>query len=931
MTKKIIFITLLVFLSSLNTLGETSSKNSKKNKNTENLVEIDQNSLISRTDQSAKPKGVPTGTLALPVELVEEEIVVKNKISNNDEPTEEIKKEDTKDKAIYTKNLKEAELKDEASEISTLLNAKDVEITALIKTFSKLAKRNYIVDSNVKGKVTIHLPAAVTLAEAIKIFESVLLLKGFATVPLGNGTFKIVTTKEAQQSTIPLRTDSSKEGLDAATENLVTQLIRIKNVQAQDLQQVLQPFVSKDGLINTFTTTNSLVVIDSSSNVDRIVKIIEELDIPALDRDLTIIPITNAEAKDVAEKLNDILGESDSGASQGTGVNSRNVAQIQAGENPTQQATNPKSAKSITAGQSKRASSVKIIADERTNSIVVVADGDTTKKIKALVEQLDSPLDQSGKKFYVYRLRHADAIELADVINALISGGGVPNSSRRNQSSGSTFSSSRSGGFGSGSNSSFGGSGFGGNSSFGNRNNSRASLGDSDTSSSSRRNTSTGGASGSGQPPKLSFEGEVSVSADDATNSLIVIASRNDYSKLKSLVEALDIKRKQVLVEATILEVTINDFERKNIELQGTAGFTDSAGIFQTNYGNLSQLFTNPAALTDLTVAAASTGTLTLPGGIVIPSQAVLLKAVAQNENVNVLSSPTVLANDNEQAQIVVGQNVPFITGTSTDSTNLANTFNQVDRQDVGIKLIITPQISGSGEYVNLKLLIETSNIVNGTEAAQNGPTTSIRTTETAVEVKDQQMIVTGGLIGDSTSTSERGIPVLKDIPVLGNLFKVTVDETRKTNLLILLTPKIIKDQFDARDATIKNRDRVEKLMKESDKLLIDRSEYLHSKNIDKVIEQSEEQYTQPTTIIPPRDTTKGIDILNRDESKLIDEEPLTKKERVQNNVTEVFSNKEASEIPQATTPQEDIKSENKIKIKIKPKLSAGDLPNNAN
>ena len=928
MTKKIIFITLLVFLSSLNTLGETSSKNSKKNKNTENLVEIDQNSLISRTDQSAKPKGVPTGTLALPVELVEEEIVVKNKISNNDEPTEEIKKEDTKDKAIYTKNLKEAELKDEASEISTLLNAKDVEITALIKTFSKLAKRNYIVDSNVKGKVTIHLPAAVTLAEAIKIFESVLLLKGFATVPLGNGTFKIVTTKEAQQSTIPLRTDSSKEGLDAATENLVTQLIRIKNVQAQDLQQVLQPFVSKDGLINTFTTTNSLVVIDSSSNVDRIVKIIEELDIPALDRDLTIIPITNAEAKDIAEKLNDILGESDSGASQGTGVNSRNVAQIQAGENPTQQATNPKSAKSITAGQSKRASSVKIIADERTNSIVVVADGDTTKKIKALVEQLDSPLDQSGKKFYVYRLRHADAIELADVINALISGGGVPNSSRRNQSSGSTFSSSRSGGFGSGSNSSFGGSGFGNNS---RNNNSRASLGDSDTSSSSRRNTSTGGASGSGQPPKLSFEGEVSVSADDATNSLIVIASRNDYSKLKSLVEALDIKRKQVLVEATILEVRISDFDKRSLELQGTAGFTDSAGIFQTNYDTLSQIFTNPAALTDLTVAAASTGTLTLPGGIVIPSQAVLLKAVASNENVNVLSSPTILANDNEQAQIVVGQNVPFITGTSTDATNLANTFNQIDRQDVGIKLIITPQISGSGEYVNLKLLIETSNVVNTPGSEKVGPTTDIRTTETSVEVKDQQMIVTGGLIGDSTSTSERGIPVLKDIPVLGNLFKVTVDETRKTNLLILLTPKIIKDQFDARDATIKNRDRVEKLMKENDKLLIDRSEYLHSKNIDKVIEQSEEQYTQPTTIIPPRDTTKGIDILNRGENSLIDDEPLTTKERVQNNVTEVFSNKEASEIPQATTPQEDIKSENKIKIKIKPKLSAGDLPNNAN
>ncbi|HQH28352.1 MAG TPA: secretin N-terminal domain-containing protein, partial [Oligoflexia bacterium] len=368
------------------------------------------------------------------------------------------------------------------------------------------------------------------------------------------------------------------------------------------------------------------------------------------------------------------------------------------------------------------------------------------------------------------------------------------------------------------------------------------------------RQTATGtgqaGVTGGG---KVNLEGEVSIAADGATNSLIINAARGDYEKIKQVIEVLDIKRRQVIVEATLLEVSLNQEEGMGIELQGTAAWDDGAIFAQTNYDNLTNLLTRPNALSDLTIAAASSGTITLPGGIVIPSQAILVTALSKHQNVNVLSAPTILATDNEEAEIIVGENVPFVSSTSTNQTNLNNTFNQIDRQDVGITLRITPQI-GTGDYVGLHMFVEISNVVPTTRNDPNGPTTTIRTSETQVEVKDGQMIVTGGLLQDRVSDSVRGVPFFKDIPVIGQWFQRQDNLTNRTNLLVFITPRVVVDQYDARDATKEYASGLSGYIEENE-VQPDRRAVLESRSMDKVVEEAPvaQDRRLPTTVTPPR------------------------------------------------------------------------------
>lgn len=722
---------------------------------------------------------------------------------------------------------------------TTVLNGSDIEITALIKTFSKLTRRNYIIDSAVKGKVTVHLPSAVSVPEALRILDTILLLKGFTTVPVAENTWKVVSAKDARQTTIPLVKDSD-EG--TASDVMVTQLIRLKHISAEDSQQLLNQFVSKDGVINAFTGTNSLVLIDSEANTNRLRELVAEIDVPAVDQELTIIPILHAEAGDIAEKVNDILGEEEDAANRSQALNTRQRS-IRSNPNIARSTRNQPQATSASGGTvRRRALPFKIIPDERTNSIIVVADEEMTMKVRALVDQLDSELDRSGGKFYVYRLEHADAEELAEILNNLISGSTDSETSSGGGTSGSSLSSNR---------------------------NARTNTTNTQQRATQARLTralqrsrdllrNRTAAQGGSEGGRVNLEGEVSIAPDPSTNSLIINASRGDYQKVKEVIDELDIKRRQVLVEATILEVSLDKEEGFGVELQGTAGLTDGGLIGQTNFGGLTNLLTNPAALTDLTIAAASTGSLTLPGGITIPSQAVLLSAVSRLTNVNVLSSPTIMATDNEEAEIIVGENVPFVSSTSTDTSNINNTFNSIERQDVGITLRITPQIS-TGDFVVLNIFVEISNVVAGTRNDPNGPTTTIRTTETTVTVKHGQMVVTGGLLQDSVTDSTRGVPFLQDIPVLGNYFKTQSENIEKTNLLIFITPKIIADQFDAREETKGRAEPLEEHIQQFD-LRPDRSEILHGDSLDRVAEElpvAEDEL--PTTIRPPDyDETSG-------------------------------------------------------------------------
>jgi general secretion pathway protein D len=742
---------------------------------------------------------------------------------------------------------------------TTLLNVKDVEIAALVKSFSKITKRNYIIDSNVKGKVTIHLPTPVNIAEALKILDSVLLLKGFTTVPVEKNIWKVVLAKDARQTTIPTQADSISGGSDA----LVTQIVRLKHVQAQDMQQTMQQFVSKEGLLTPFAGTNSLIIIDSSANIERIVDLTKQLDVPALDQDITIIPILHADVKDVAEKINSIVGENKDQDKSGSSSLPRafppsfpNNAGMAGVPPPSGQ---PNASPANTGQQQRRSLPIKVIADERTNSLIVVADPELTVKIKAITEQLDSPLDRSGGRFYVIRLKHADAEEMSNVLNAVITGqgGSGGGSSSQSRSTGSSLSRSNRGGNNGSGDGSFGGGFGGGGGGFGSSNRSSRGNNNSNRSASPIAPIVFGGPNqGAGTPGRVNFEGEVTIAADPATNSLIVNASKQDFLRVKEVVDQLDVKRKQVLVEATIIEVSLEKTAQLGVNLQGTTG-TDNAGIFgQSNFGGLSQLLSNPAGLTDVTIAALSTGTLKLGENVQVPSQAVVVRALSNNRNANVLSSPTILTTDNQEAEIVVGQNVPFITGTGSNEVNLNNTFNQIQRQDVGITLRITPQI-GTGDFVTLKIFVEVSNVLAGSETSRLGPTTNIRTTETNVEVRSGQMIVTGGLIQDDATQSEQGVPFLQDIPILGMLFRQDGDNQTRRNLLMFITPRIITDQFLAREETVRKSNQLSNTIMEQGSEP-DRKEILKSEQIDRALNEIELDNENPPSLITAPSISSG-------------------------------------------------------------------------
>jgi hypothetical protein len=284
-----------------------------------------------------------------------------------------------------------------------------------------------------------------------------------------------------------------------------------------------------------------------------------------------------------------------------------------------------------------------------------------------------------------------------------------------------------------------------------------------------------------------------------------------------------------------------------------STGGADGGAIAQSDFApdsaSLNTLFSDPSKLQGFTLAAASAGSLKLPG-ITIPTQSILVSAAQTNNNVNILSAPTILATDNEEAQIVVGQNVPFLASTSTNAVNLNNTFNQVERQDVGITLRITPQIS-SRDYVTLRVFTEVSALDLATVNSTLGPTTRKRQSETTIIAKDTQMIVTGGLLADDVTESDEGVPYLKDIPVLGQAFKSNSTARQQKNLLIFLTPRIIKDQFDARDVTIENREQMEDVIA-SYEVRPPRTTVLNNARIDSVAESNLYEGPGPGTILAP-------------------------------------------------------------------------------
>lgn len=435
----------------------------------------------------------------------------------------------------------------------------------------------------------------------------------------------------------------------------------------------------------------------------------------------------------------------------------------------------------------------KIIPELRTNSLIIVGAESDIASMKALIEKIDVPVPSGIGQIHVIRLSYADASNLASTLSSIAGGVGAPE---------------RKG------------------------------------------------------PPSTSIQlqGEVKITADKTTNSLIIISSPSDYNTLKSVIDKLDVPRKQVFVEAVIMEVSLSKLRELGLSFHGGYQLKEGTATFMggTTFGGISTLLLDPTALASLSGlflgGIGETITITTETGtsITIPSFGVLLRALERETEVNVLSTPHILTMDNEEAQITVAQNVPFPTGQTVGAGGV--TTQTIQRQDVGITLKITPQITAEDE-VKLKIYTEVSDVAAGPEGLNInvlGLTTFRRAAETMVTVKDKQTIVIGGLMRDSVNKTELKVPLLGDIPVIGWFFRSTSKRTEKTNLLIFITPFIINTPIQLEEIKVR---KIEEGREFREKYIGGTEEYERRvRELKKEIERAPEPVTEPITT-PPQPT----------------------------------------------------------------------------
>ena len=627
-----------------------------------------------------------------------------------------------------------------ADEATIALNFQDVELPVLAKFVSEVTGRNFIIDDRVRGKVTILSPTRITADEAYVVFQSVLQVKGFTTVP--SGTFvKIVPARDA------LAAGSH------ATDEVVTRILPLHHADAAAVVPVLQPLVSKDGLLTAYPATNTLVVVDAAANVERVAGLLHDLDAPSSERTVESVALRFAPADELAQRVREAF-----------------------------------------AGDGAGARGLRAIADARTNTLVLVGSADDVRRARAIAARLDTPAPAGSTRVNVYPLRYADAPSLVRVLSQLVGGPAPPPQEPR--AHGSSLARGR------------------------------ARL----------TETAVGYDGGMGAPPSpaapppqpepasagaataIPLEAPVRITADPATNTLVVSATPEDWTTLRGVIEKLDVRRRQVFVEAIILEATIDKLRSLGVEFQGGAELDGHRGLAQANLSlPAGGALADPTSIPGLILAAASNKMVKLPDGREVPAHTVLLTALETDSDLNVLSSPNMVTTDNEEAEIVVGRNVPFVASRATSATNLANLFTTVERHDVGITLRMTPQITAD-DFVRLALFEEVSDIDPTATASVGdptlvGPTTTIRSASTAVAARDGQTVVIGGLLADTIRARAQSVPFFGRIPVLGHLFRSDDDRRTKTNLLVFLTPHIIATDEQMATNSLRERERTRAAM----------------------------------------------------------------------------------------------------------------------
>lgn len=612
------------------------------------------------------------------------------------------------------------------------INFKNAEIEQVVKFFSELTGKNFILDEKVRGTITVISPSEVSPAEAYEVFQAILGVKGFTIVPAGK-ILKIVPQADARQTNI-----ETVEGESDPGDRVVTRLVRIKNVPVQTVTQIIDQLRSKFGSIVSYEPTNLIIITDANSNIERLMSIIEAVDVPTAGVTTEIVKLRYAEAAAVANTLTQAL----SAGGGGKRTTSRG-APAAPGAAGTPAAT--VSVDSSTA--------FKVISEARTNALIIIADAATMAEAKSLIAAIDVELPTGKGKINVIQLRYADAESMATVLNSITQSGSPKPKSV--------------------------------------------------PSAATQVKTAVPAAAGQAvatgtriEDLPVQFDEPVNITADKATNSLVIVALPQDFATLKAVIDKLDVLRPQVLVEALIIEMSYNKAIELGVEWRTTTNpnLDKPNAIGGTNFGSMSSLAglaTNPFAGPQGMFIAGIDGTIKV-GNTTYPNIGVLLKALQTKGDVEVLSTPNLLTTNNEEAEIVVSTNIPYKTSTVYDSNG--NPRDNFEYRDVGLTLRFTPQINDD-DFVKLKLFQESSDVISFTTGDQIAPATSKRTAKTTVLVKDGATIVIGGLIRDKKTMSQSAVPCLGDIPLLGVLFRDQSNSGEKTNLMIFLTPRVIRDQ----------------------------------------------------------------------------------------------------------------------------------------
>ncbi|HEV2171562.1 MAG TPA: type II secretion system secretin GspD, partial [Candidatus Binatus sp.] len=705
------------------------------------------------------------------------------------------------------------------------MNFQNVDIPVLAKFISEITGRNFIIDESVRGKVTIISPSKVTPEQAYSIFQSVLQVKGFTTVQSG----KIIKIEPARnvRSNAPLT--QSQTPAETSGDEYVTRMVKLRNIDAASVIGVIQPMVSHDGLVAAFPQDNTVIVTDDAYNVQRLIDIIGSLDVKGEQPTVVVIPLRLAFAGELAPEIDQLMSARMGGSSGSQ--SSPQMIRPQLGVAPSSTGS---------------AMGYKVLPDERTNSLIVLAPPLQMREIQEIVEKLDVNPPLATSRIHVYRLKNAQALEMVQVLSNLLNGGGSPTTlsptTGRGSLGRSSFNDAASGmgsgfggigGFGGGgggygglaSSASFGGGGYGGGGGFGGTNGSGGFGGGGGGGMISRgSNNNTGPASATSAGKSIDFSYPVNVTADPATNALVVSASPQDWQTLRQIIDDLDTPRVQIFVQAVIVEVSAERQRQLGVQFysQGIGG--GSAFVpASLNFGQLQSALGNPLGMTGLGLGLASGATCpvsaallagqmvsgqTAPTGTVnIPCDMALLTALESDTHANVLSAPTLLTADNEEAMIVVGQNLPFVGSAAANAGLPGQIFNSVERQNVGITLDVVPQVS-EGDYVKLDLYEEVSNVVNGTQNNTLGPTTTIRSASTSVLIQNHRTAVIGGLLASQDQINNQGVPFISSIPVLGNLFSSKSSDKQKDNLIVFLTPHIVRNKSELRELALDERQR---------------------------------------------------------------------------------------------------------------------------